>query len=227
MTEWREFKLGDICTIIQYGYTESATFDPVGPKFLRITDIVPNIIDWSTVPYCKIDKENYEKYKLDVGDIVIARTGATTGYNKRIKDSINAVFASYLIRFKINKEIADDCFISYVLKSDSYFGFIDNAVGGSAQPGINARVLSQFSFLLPPLPEQKAIAEVLSSLDDKIDLLARQNKTLEELAQAYFRKWFIEDASDEWEEKGLDEIADFLNGLPLQKYPYKTGIHCM
>jgi len=43
------------------------------------------------------------------------------------------------------------------------------------------------------------------------------------LAQAYFRKWFIENASDEWEEKGLDEIADFLNGLPLQKYPYKTG----
>ena len=199
MTRWREVKLGDICTSIQYGYTESATFDPVGPKFLRITDIVPNIIDWSTVPYCKIDKENYEKYKLDVGDIVIARTGATTGYNKRIKDSINAVFASYLIRFKINKEIADDCFISYVLKSDSYFGFIDNAIGGSAQPGINARVLSQFSFLLPPLPEQKAIADVLSSLDDKIDLLTRQNKTLEDLAQAYFRKWFIEDASDEWE----------------------------
>jgi len=217
MTEWREFKLGDICTIIQYGYTESATFDPVGPKFLRITDIVPNIIDWSTVPYCKIDKENYEKYKLDVGDIVIARTGATTGYNKRIKDSINAVFASYLIRFKINKEIADDCFISYVLKSDSYFGFIDNAVGGSAQPGINARVLSQFSFLLPPLPEQKAIAEVLSSLDDKIDLLTRQNKTLEDLAQAYFRKWFIEDASDKWEEIPLGQLFVISSGKGLKK----------
>ncbi|CRZ33852.1 type I restriction enzyme S subunit [Herbinix hemicellulosilytica] len=218
MTEWREFKLGDICTIIQYGYTESATFDPVGPKFLRITDIVPNIIDWSTVPYCKIDKENYEKYKLDVGDIVIARTGATTGYNKRIKDSINAVFASYLIRFKINKEIADDCFISYVLKSDSYFGFIDNAVGGSAQPGINARVLSQFSFLLPPLPEQKAIADVLSSLDDKIDLLTRQNKTLEDLAQAYFRKWFIEDASKEWEVVPISEKFDvLLGGTPSRK----------
>jgi len=212
MTEWREFKLGDICTIIQYGYTESATFDPVGPKFLRITDIVPNIIDWSTVPYCKIDKENYEKYKLDVGDIVIARTGATTGYNKRIKDSINAVFASYLIRFKINKEIADDCFISYVLKSDSYFGFIDNAVGGSAQPGINARVLSQFSFLLPPLPEQKAIAEVLSSLDDKIDLLTRQNKTLEDLAQAYFRKWFIEDIHNKICYKRFADVVEFSKG---------------
>jgi type I restriction enzyme S subunit len=76
---------------------------------------------------------------------------------------------------------------------------------------------------LPPLPEQKAIAEVLSSLDDKIDLLTRQNKTLEDLGQAFFRKWFVEDASEDWEEKGLDEIADFLNGLPLQKYPYKSG----
>ena len=218
MTRWREVKLGDICTSIQYGYTESATFDPVGPKFLRITDIVPNFINWSTVPYSKIDKKNYEKYKLDVGDIVIARTGATTGYNKRIKDSINAVYASYLIRFKINKEIADDCFISYVLKSDSYFGFIDNAIGGSAQPGINARVLSQFSFLLPPLPEQKAISDVLSSLDDKIDLLTKQNKTLEDLAQAYFRKWFIEDASKEWEVVPISEKFDvLLGGTPSRK----------
>jgi type I restriction enzyme S subunit len=85
------------------------------------------------------------------------------------------------------------------------------------------QVIENIDILLPPLPEQKAIAEVLSSLDDKIDLLTRQNKTLEDIAQAYFRKWFIEDASDKWEEKGLDEIADFLNGLPLQKYPYKTG----
>ena len=59
--------------------------------------------------------------------------------------------------------------------------------------------MKSIKVLLPPLPEQKAIAEVLSSLDDKIDLLTRQNKTLEDLAQTYFRKWFVEDSSDDWD----------------------------
>ena len=76
-------------------------------------------------------------------------------------------------------------------------------------PRADWKYLKKTTWILPPLPEQKAIAEVLSSLDDKIDLLTRQNKTLEDLAQAYFRKWFIEDASDKWEEKGLDELQIF------------------
>lgn len=74
-----------------------------------------------------------------------------------------------------------------------------------------------------PIDIQISIAEVLSSLDDKIDLLSRQNSTLENLAQTYFRQWFVESPNEDWEEKGLDEIADFLNGLPLQKYPYTVG----
>lgn len=76
---------------------------------------------------------------------------------------------------------------------------------------------------LPSLPEQKEIAGILSSLDDKIDLLNRQNKTLEDLAATYFRQWFVEEKHDDWEEKGLDEIANFLNGLPLQNYPANSN----
>ena len=66
--------------------------------------------------------------------------------------------------------------------------------------------------MLPPLPEQKAIASVLSSLDDKIDLLHRQNITLEAMAETLFRQWFIEEADDSWEEKVLGEIADIKAG---------------
>jgi type I restriction enzyme S subunit len=198
MSEWKEYRLSELCTDISYGYTESASSEPIGPKFLRITDIVPNQIDWPNVPFCKSSNETTEKYRLEIGDIVIARTGATTGYNKVIKKlDYETVFASYLIRYRINKEIADPFYVGHILQSSLWMDYVNAIAGGSAQPGANAKQLGSFDFLLPPLPEQKAIAEVLSSLDDKIDLLHRQNKTLEAMAEALFRQWFVEEMEDE------------------------------
>lgn len=95
---------------------------------------------------------------------------------------------------------------------------------GSVQDNINLGTFQNIKFPIPPLPEQKAIAEVLSSLDDKIDLLHRQNQTLEQLAETLFRQWFIEDAKEDWEERPLSSIADFLNGLACQKYPPKNDL---
>ena len=69
------------------------------PRFLRITDIVGSHIDWRTVPGCEIDTKRFEKFRLSDGDIVVARTGATVGYAKRIRGHPKAVFASYLVAF--------------------------------------------------------------------------------------------------------------------------------
>jgi len=77
-------------------------------------------------------------------------------------------------------------------------------------PQITFDHISNIDILLPPLPEQKAIAAVLSGLDDKIDLLHRQNKTLESMAEALFRQWFVEEADESWEEKPLGEILEFI-----------------
>ncbi|KUJ95354.1 MAG: Restriction modification system DNA specificity domain [Desulfonauticus sp. 38_4375] len=226
---WKKVKLGEICEDISYGYTASAKSNPVGPKFLRITDIVPERINWDEVPYCEIDEKKAKKYKLEVGDIVVARTGATTGYNKIIKNNINSVFASYLIRYRINKEFVDPFFVWYNLQSPNWYGFVDNIIGGSAQPGANAKQFADFEFFLPTLPEQKAIASVLSSLDDKIDLLHRQNQTLEQMAQTLFRKWFIEDAKDDWEEVSLGDsdlatiISSGIEKFEGEKIYIKTG----
>lgn len=92
----------------------------------------------------------------------------------------------------------------------------------SAVPGVNRNDVHQELVALPPLPEQKAIASVLSSLDDKIDLLHRQNKTLEAMAETLFRQWFVEEADESWEERPLSSIATFLNGIACQKYPPKN-----
>lgn len=221
MKGWRDVTLSDISMAIDYGYTASSSNINIGPKFLRITDIArSNIIDWNSVPFCSISQEDNEKYKLYSGDIVIARTGASTGATYTIKDTDpkELVFASYLIRYRINPEIADANLVGKFLRSKNWNEYVSGVVGGSAQPGANAKVLGAYSFLLPPLTEQRAIAAVLSSFDDKIDLLHRQNATLEAMAEALFRQWFVVEAKEDWEEKSLSDIAVFLNGLPCQKF---------
>ena len=92
--------LKNACRNIQYGYTASATEEVADAKFLRITDIQGGVVDWKKVPYCIIDEANKDKYLLDFGDIVVARTGNSTGENFIFESSHEAVFASYLIRFQ-------------------------------------------------------------------------------------------------------------------------------
>jgi len=83
----------------------------------------------------------------------------------------------------------------------------------SAVPGLNRNTAYSQEIILPPLPEQHAIANILSSLDDKIDLLHRQNKTLESMAETLFRKWFIEEAKDDWEYNTLENYVKIYKGV--------------
>ena len=214
MSEWRECTLGDLCLDISYGFTASASLEEIGPHFLRITDIVSGRLNWDTIPYCEIDEEKRGKYFLDEGDIVIARTGASTGatYTWRVNDQSNTVFASYLIRYQLDKRQADPKFIGFLLRSRNWFLFVEGIKGGSAQPGANAKQFASYEISLPPLPEQRAIAAVLSALDDKIDLLQRQNRTLESLAQALFRHWLIDGAGADWEECSLYDAIELVGG---------------
>lgn len=95
---------------------------------------------------------------------------------------------------------------------------------GSAVPSLTIPVISDIDILLPPFPEQKAISEVLSSLDDKIDLLHRQNKTLEVMAETLFRQWFIEEVEEDWEEVSLKEIVELQSGFPFKSKAFReTG----
>lgn len=190
--EWVKCKLKDICTDISYGYTASANSDPVGPKFLRITDIVGSGINWTSVPFCVIDNKVKERYKLAIGDIVIARTGATTGAVATIKDRVDSVFASYLIRYRINESRANPFFIDFLLRSSSWDKYIQNIIGGSAQPGANAQEFGSFEFLLPPLETQRKIARILSTLDGVIarteDVVAKYTAIKAGLLQDLFTR---------------------------------------
>jgi type I restriction enzyme S subunit len=99
--------------------------------------------------------------------------------------------------------------LSYYLIQDDIVSYLDSIAEGStsAYPSLTPDVIADLEISLPPLSEQEVIASILSSLDDKIDLLHRQNKTLEKLAETLFRQWFVEEA-DGWQEITLREIAD-------------------
>jgi type I restriction enzyme S subunit len=98
----------------------------------------------------------------------------------------------------------NECFVFYWLHQFDFTRFNT----GSAVPSLNRNHLHQIHCTVPPLAEQEAIAEVLSSLDDKIELLKRQNKTLEGMAEALFRQWFIEEAQDDWEEVEMRDVFE-------------------
>ncbi|MDK2987320.1 restriction endonuclease subunit S [Methanothermococcus thermolithotrophicus] len=188
---WEVRKLGEVAESVNYGYTASAV-QKGKIKFLRITDINGGIVNWEEVPFCKIEEKDIEKYKLQNGDIVVARTGNSTGENYFFDEDCDVVFASYLIRFRINRKLAHPKHVWYQMRSNAWWEYIKNVKSGSAQAGANAKVLSQFQVILPPLKEQQKIAEILSSLDEKIELNIKMNKTLEEMAKTIFKRWFID-----------------------------------
>src|SRR3990170_653698 len=157
---WCWATVGDLARNIQYGYTESAREESVGPKFLRITDIQYGRVNWDSVPYCKISDQEIDKYILKPGDIVFARTGATTGKSYLITDCPKTVFASYLIRLRLPETI-DAKYFALFLDSPIYWAQIMTVRKGSAQPGVNATILATLTVPLPPLTEQRRIvAEV-------------------------------------------------------------------
>jgi len=153
---WCWGTISDIASSIQYGYTQSASNIPNGPKFLRITDIQNGYVNWEIVPYCEINDSEIEKYLLEQGDIVFTRTGATTGKSYLIGKCPRAIFASYLIRLRLlNKYIIKYFYI--FLDSPLYWSQIMSARKGSAQPGVNATILSTLKVPIPPFCEQKRI----------------------------------------------------------------------
>ncbi len=177
---WEVVRVKDVCKKPEYGYTESATEEPIGPKFLRITDIQDGRVAWDEVPYCECPDSLMGKYLLKPGDILFARTDATTGKSYLIKDCPEAIFASYLIRIVTEEKIYSR-FLYLVFNSFIYWKQITQQTRGSAQGGVNASSLSNIKVPLPSFSEQEKIAEILSSIDEEIEKEIAHKERLEKI----------------------------------------------
>lgn len=170
---WKWVKLWEISKKIQYGYTESAIKESIGPKFLRITDIQNGNVIWSEVPFCKISDEVKIKYLLNEGDIVFARTGATVGKSFLITCQIpESVFASCLIRIQLSEDI-NKRFVYSFFQSINYWRQITEGQVGIGQPNVNGTKLSKLNIPICSINQQTQIIEEIEKRFSKADNLEK------------------------------------------------------
>lgn len=233
MNNWKETTLGEIAEKIFSGGTPSTHRDDFyggNIPWLRTQEVNFNYIYDTDI---KITEEGL-KYSsarwTPKNTVVIAMYGNSAGRTafSKIKTTTNQACCNFVA----DLEKADPLFVYFNLKGR--YSEIEGMANGAAQQNLSVGGLKELKILLPPLPKQKQIASVLSSLDDKIELLRAQNETLEKIAQGIFKEWFVDFKIDGkklklengvpegWRVGKLTDIADFLNGFAMQKFPAKS-----
>ncbi len=219
MKGWTRRNLSELSSI-NYGYTEKASPDRIGPNFLRITDLQDGSVNWETVPYCRISDSDKKKFTLKSNDIVFARTGATTGKSFLVLNPPDAVFASYLIRLRIQESGLLPTYLSYFFQTPEYWQAVESGTAGSAQGGFNATKLGELSIPLPPLPEQRRIVAILDEAFAGLDAMrANAEKNLQnarDLFDSYLNRVFSE-RGEGWVETTLGTIAKIKGGKRVPK----------
>ena len=202
---WVWTRLEAIALEPQYGWTTSAV-ETGRLRLLRTTDITTGKVDWNSVPFCKDEPPNVAKYLLHEGDIVISRAGSV-GYSYLVKKPLEAVFASYLIRFR---PLIDGSYFAMFSLSPSYWEAILERSIGIALANVNASKLKQIPFPLPPLPEQHRIVakteELFTRLDAGVEALKKIQAQLKRYRQSVLKHAFEGKLTEEWRETHRGEI---------------------
>ena len=222
MGEWKKVFLEDITTKIGDGLHGTPKYDSNGEYYFINGNNLKNgkiVVKSDTKRVAKNEALKYQK-ALSNQTILLSING-TIG-SLALYSSEKCMLGKSACYINVSNEV-DVRFLYYHFLDEEFQFYIEMVATGTTIPNVPLKGIREYSFNLPQLEEQKAIAEVLSSLDDKIDLLHRQNKTLEELAQTLFRQWFIEEAKDEWEVGTLKDILQFNPTHSLKKgemYPF-------
>jgi len=174
---WKKEHLSKLVST-QYGYTETASQEEIGPKFLRGKDInKTSYIDWSSVPYCSNKKLDFRKYSLSRGDILIVRM-ADPGKVGIVEVEIEAIFATYLVRLKVINKSISSYYLFYSLLNDKYQGFITGSSTGSTRKSASAKLLVDYYLLIPKKEIIDSFGEQIIPIRKDITILLQQNQKL-------------------------------------------------
>ncbi len=212
MSDWQESALGRVAKIQTGPFGSQLKNDQYitgGTPVVTVEHI--NNFRVSEFDYPSVNEENKDRlsrYILRAGDIVFTRVGSVdlSAYIQPHQEGW--MFSSRMLRVRPNENL-DARYLSYFFQQKSFRENLLSIAVGATMPSINTEILEGVSVTYPRLTEQKAIAAVLSSLDDKIDLLHRQNQTLETMAATLFRQWFVEEAQEDWEDGVISDLVEF------------------
>jgi len=218
--EWKTATLGEVCSDVFSGGTpktsENGYYGGDIP-WLRTQEVNFNYIEDTELKITEEGFKNSSAQWTPANTVIIAMYGNSAGRSafSRIPLTTNQACCNLIV----NKEIANPLFVYFAVKNQ--YKSLESLANGGAQQNLNASIVKNFVIPLPPLSEQEGIVKILSSLDDKIELLRQQNETLEQIARTAFDEWFEKSTSDGvlpdgWRIYNVADIADVISG-----YSYK------
>lgn len=229
MSEWHTYKLKDITTKIGSGSTPtggSGAYKAEGITLIRSQ----NVLDYKFTEDGLAFIDDDQAYSLrnvivEVNDVLLNITGDSVARCCGAPANwLPARVNQHVAILRSDTDKLDHRFLKYSLLASKEELLILSEIGGTRN-ALTKGMLEDYEISIPTLPEQKAIASVLSSLDDKIDLLHRQNKTLEAMAETLFRQWFIEEAKEDWEEVKLGDLCEVITKGTTPKQFLESGVN--
>lgn len=224
MEEWKECRLGEICTKITDGSHFSPQACQTGYPMFSVKDMLEYGFDYSN---CKhISAKDFESMKNGdcvprKGDILVAKDGSFLKQIFECKETKEEAILSSIAMFRPNQDFITPTFLCYLLKSPKVYNYIaSNCVSGSALPRIVLKDFKKVSMQVPPLPTQQKIAAILSSLDDKIELNNKINTNLEQQVQTLFKNWFVDCMNSTTK---MSDIIDVRDGTHDSPKPQESG----
>jgi len=210
---WTETTLNKVCSKIGSGATPRGgqdSYKEEGLSLIRSQNVLDLDFTYSGLAF--IDQEQAEELanvEIQKEDVLINITGDSVARVCMVPEKVlPARVNQHVSILRANSTDLNPYYLKYYLINRTIKQtLLIMANSGATRNALTKGQLESFPILLPPLPEQKAIAAILSSLDDKIELLRRQNKTLEAIARTIFRKWFIEEAEKGWKNVRIGEFA--------------------
>lgn len=245
--EWRKYRLIDITDKIGDGLHGTPKYSKDGEYFfINGSNLVDGKIQISEKTK-RVDRKQFEKHKKELSDKTIFLSINGTIGNVALYNNEKCILGKSAAYFNISNEFSRD-FIKYLFLNNDFQNYIKQNATGTTIKNVGLSLLRDYEFYAPENSEKRTrIASILSAFDEKIELNRQMNATLEAMAQAMFREWFIDfefpnengekykssggkmvdselgEIPKGWEVKSLDKIADYLNGVAAQKYPPKDG----
>ena len=166
---------------------------PVGTPIITVEHLGENRIIHRDLPRVSdYDRNRLSRYTIRQGDIVFSRVGSVDRRSLVREAEEGWLFSGRCLRVRPDVNKIDPAYLSYFFGLPAFQEHIRSIAVGATMPSLNTQILSSASIVYPPLPEQRAIAHVLGTLDDKIELNRRMNETLEAMARTLFKSWFVD-----------------------------------